>query len=71
MIQDTFFLLALHTFFSYCYFWTVRVPVANELVKNIKALKWKIQQNTKLPIFNFSEYNGNWLDKIILDFSMF
>lgn len=51
--DKTYYLLALATFFSHCYFWTVGVPVGNELVKNIKALKWKIQQNTKLPIFTF------------------
>lgn len=45
--------------------WTLRMPVGNELVETIKVLKWKIQQNTKLPAFNFSGYNGNWLDKIV------
>lgn len=65
--DKTYYLLALDTFFNHCYFWTV----GNELVKNIKALKWKIQQSTKLPIFNFSRYNGNWLDKIVLEFSIF
>lgn len=56
------YLFAFHMFFSHCYFWTVRVPVGNELVKNVKAVKWKIQQSTKLPIFNFSGYNGKWLN---------